>query len=45
MRTDRATALQSLANRPDQQLQDNRIDLVLGDQGNPNSNCSVDKTI
>ena len=45
VRTDRATALQSLASRPDQQLQDNGIDLVLGDHGNPNSNCSVDKTI
>ena len=45
VRTDRAAALQSLANRPDKQLQDNGIDLVLGDHGNPNSNCSVDKTI
>ena len=45
VRTDRAAALQSLANRPDQQLQANGIDLVLGDHGNPNSNCSVDKTI
>ena len=45
VRTDRAAALQSLANRPDQQLQANGIDLVLEDHGNPNSNCTVDKTI
>ena len=45
VRTDRATALQSLANRPDQQLVDNGIVLVLGEQANRNSNCSVDKSM
>ena len=45
VRTDRAPALQSLANKPEQQLVDNGIDLVLGDHSNPNSNCSVDKVI
>ena len=43
VRTDRATALKSLADRPDQQLVDNGIHIVLGDHGNKNSNCSVDK--
>lgn len=45
VRTDRATALQSLANRPDKQLVDNGIVLVLGEHGNRNSNCSVDKSM
>ena len=45
VRTDRAPALQSLANRPDPQLLDNGIVVVLGEHANPNSNCSVDKTI
>ena len=45
VRTDRASSLQSLGNRPDNQLADNGITVVLGDKGNPNSNCSVDKII
>ena len=45
VRTDRATALQSLANRPHKQLEENGITVVLGDHANKNSNCSVDKTI
>ena len=45
VRTDRAPALQSLANKPDPQLADNGIVVVLGEHANPNSNCSVDKTI
>ena len=45
VRTDRAPALLSLASRPDKQLESNGIDIVLGDQGNPNSNCSVDNII
>ena len=45
VRTDRATALQSLANRPDQELMDNGIVLVNGEHANRNSNCSVDKSI
>lgn len=45
LRTDRATAFKSLADRPDQQLTDNGIDVELGDHGNKNSNCSVDKEI
>ena len=45
VRTDWAASLQSLANRPDPQLTDNGIMVVLGEQGNKNSNCSVDKTI
>ena len=45
VRTDRATSLQSLANRPDQQLLDNGIVLVLGEHANRNSNCSVDKSM
>ena len=45
VRTNRTPALQSLANRPEQQLVENSINLVLGDHGNPNSNCSVDKII
>ena len=45
VRTDRAPALQSLANKPDPQLVDNGIVVVLGEHANPNSNCSVDKTI
>ena len=43
VRTDRATALKSLTDRPDSQLIDNGIHMVLGDQGNKNSNCTVDK--
>ena len=45
VRTDRARALQSLADRPDQQLTENGIKIVLGDHANPNSNCSVDKVM
>ena len=45
VRTDRATALQSLANRPHPQLEENGIKVILGEHGNRNSNCSVDKTI
>ena len=45
VRTDRARALSSLAERPDHQLQDNGIDVVLGDHANPNKNASVDKSI
>ena len=45
VRTDRAPALRSLASRPDKQLESNGIDIVLGEQGNPNSNCSVDSII
>ena len=45
VRTDRAPALRSLASRPDKQLESNGIDIVLGEQGNPNSNCSVDNII
>ena len=45
VRTDRARALSSLAERPDPQLQDNGIDVVLGDHANPNKNASVDKSI
>ena len=45
VRTDRAKALGSLAERPDPQLQDNGIDIVLGDHANPNKNASVDKAI
>merc|ERR1712020_688735 len=45
VRTDRAPALQSLADRPDQQLNENGIKIVLGDHANPNSNCSVDKVM
>ena len=45
VRTDRARGLSSLAERPDQQLQDNGIDMVLGDHANPNKNASVDKSI
>ena len=45
VRTDRAQGLSSLAERPDPQLQDNGIEIVLGDQGNPNKNASVDKSI
>jgi hypothetical protein len=45
VRTDRAPALVSLAKTPDGQLEDNGIVLVLGDHGNPNSNCDVDKII
>ena len=45
VRADKASALQSLASRPDEQLQNNGIDMVLGHHGNPNSNCSVDKII
>ena len=45
VRTDRARGLSSLAERPDPQLQDNGIDMVLGDHANPNKNASVDKSI
>ena len=45
VRTDRAPALLSLAKHPDKQLETNGIDIVLGDHGNPNSNCSVDNII
>ena len=45
VRTDRAAALQSLANHPHPQLEENGIKVILGEHGNPNSNCSVDKTI
>lgn len=45
VRTDRARSLQSLALRPDPQLEKNGITIVLGDHANKNSNCSVDKTI
>ena len=45
IRVDRAPALKSLANNPDQQLQTNGIILDLGDHLNKNSNCSVDKKI
>ena len=45
VRTDQATALQSLANCPDQQLMDNVIVLVLGEQANINTNRSVDKSM
>ena len=45
VRTDKAASLQSLANRPEAQLADNGIVVVLGDHANKNSNCSVDKTI
>ena len=43
VRTDRASALKSLADHPNQQLLDNGIHLILGDHGNRNSNCTVDK--
>ena len=45
VRTDRARGLSSLAERPDHQLQENGIDMVLGDNANPNKNASVDKSI
>ena len=45
VRTDRAKALCSLADRPDPQLADNGIHLDLGDHGNKNSNAAVDKMI
>ena len=45
VRTDRAPALQSLAEKPDRELLDNGIVVVLGEHANPNSNCSVDKSI
>ena len=45
VRTDRAPALLSLASRPDKQLESNGINIIVGEQGNPNSNCSVDNII
>ena len=45
VRTDRAKALSSLADRPDPQLAENGIHLDLGDHGNKNSNAAVDKMI
>ena len=43
VRTDRATAFSSLAGRPDPQLEENGITLILGDEANPNKNAAVDK--
>ena len=43
--TDRATALKSLAERPNRELTDNNITLVLGNQSNWNSNGQVNNAI
>ena len=45
VRTDRATVLKSLVERPDRQLMKNGTNLVLGDNSNLYLNCHVDKTI
>ena len=45
VRVDRAPALRSLANNPDDQLSRNGIKLELGESLNKNSNCSIDKKI
>jgi hypothetical protein len=45
VRVDRAPALRSLSNTPDQELDSNGITLDLGEHFNKNSNCSVDKKI
>ena len=43
VRTDKAKAFSSLADRPDPQLVDNGITVILGDDANPNKNAAVDK--
>ena len=45
VRTDKAPALKSLAETPDQELVKNGIRLELGEDLNKNSNCSIDKKI
>ena len=45
IRVDRAPALKSLANNPDEELKSNGIEFDLGEHFNKNSNCSVDKKI
>ena len=45
VRTDKAPALKSLADKTTGQLAENGIKLILGDDINKNSNCCVDKKI